>query len=170
MQMHFCAYGKQCEDCKYRKRRRHCAFGNCASACLSTRWMRDGAQPQSVDVEWRSVMMPHIGWLTRGFSIVDLSQSHRDPGLPVLFIYPCLFLSSFKLSVLVWVGWTLKMGGWERCVCAHARVCVCALTLSMYLATLCTSSIPVCVFHLLNFSLCSQNLKIHNRDLHPTWS
>ena len=78
--------------------------------------------------------MPGIGWLTGEFSIVDVSQAHHKPSLPILFIYSRLFLSDFELSVLVWI---VEEGedGWMR-----MSWYVSALALSIYLETVCAQA------------------------------
>lgn len=63
--------------------------------------------------KFSSVIRPGIGWLTAHFSIVDVSQTHDEPSLPALFVYPHLFLSGIQLSALVWLWTKIKMLGCE---------------------------------------------------------
>lgn len=101
--------------CKYRNRRKRCAFGSYVCVCLLINRMNDG-RPQKCrhgGKKWSSVIRPGIGWLTAHFSIVDVSQTHHGPSLPALFVYPHLFLSDFQLPALVWLWMKIKMVGWE---------------------------------------------------------
>lgn len=100
--------------CKYRSRRKRCASGSCVYMCVCAHQQDEWRQTTKCrhgGKKCSSVIRPGIGWLTAHFSIVDVSQTHHEPSLPALFVYPHLFLSGIQLSALVWLWTKIKMLG-----------------------------------------------------------
>lgn len=135
--------------------------------CLLINRMNDTYSEGRQRKDWRSVIIPHVGWFRADFSTVDLFQSHPDLCLPALFIYPRLFLSSLEPSALC-LAWEESRDGCTRT----------PLWWSVPQQHMC---IPVCFLHLHNFMSISVHERpvgvvktarpqLHNRELHPTWS